>query len=410
MNVVGTEYIKLSEPEKKVCREEYRLLPPQRAEIQKLVQTIWKNPELSWKEKKTCELEIAFLKKHGFTVTNPYCGMDTAYRAEFGHRSGTPAFAFCAELDALPKVGHACGHHLVSGSAIAAALIVKELLVKKNIPGKIVVFGCPAEESGGGKINLAERGALEGVDAVMMAHPFNESAALYDPGYAGIKTAKIKFTGTGGSGVARCANPKLVNPLDAQTLLYQAVALRRHYTPGNVAVIGVITEGGERSNVIPVSTTSVYTIRSQDLNELKKTAEMLHKMAKGAAMMTGAKLRFELSGRYEPTLPCYPLSDIYLEAAGALGMETRNGRGQLMFAATDFGNLSQLRPGVHVHFPAGIRDALHTAGFAAGANKEKAYEYMFITGSAMAFTAMKYIQDPKYRKIVNDTFRTMKAK
>lgn len=403
------DYLKLSENEKAKCREQYKLPDEQYAAIKTLIRFIWENPELSNQEFETSRKQTEFLKQNGFAVTSPYCGKPTAYRAEFRNEADKPCFAFCAELDALPGMGHACGHNLISGNAITAALIAKQQMIRENIQGKIVVLGCPAEETDGGKIDMAEAGAIEDIDALMLAHPISGDHALYDTGYAGSRIAKIYYHGEGGSGVARCANPKYVNPLDAQNLLYQAVALRRHYTPHDLALIGCITNGGERANMIPVMTSSIYTIRSQNLEHLLQAAEMLKEMAEGAAMMTGTKLQFELTGRYQPTLPCHPLSDIFLDAAQACGIpEVRNGRGGLNFACTDFGNLSQLRPGVHVHCPIGSIASPHTQAFNIAANSEKAYEYMFMTGAAMACTALKFMQDPVFREQVKAYYMATK--
>lgn len=407
--VSGQNVVTLGEEEGKKILEEYHLPADKKEAVKALARWIWENPELGLEEHQACQRQVDFLRGEGFSVTSPYCGLETAYRAEFTNGGAvSPTFAFCAEYDALPKLGHACGHNLIAGSAVGAALLAKQLMLRESIPGRIVVLGCPAEETSGGKIRMADEGALSDIDALMMAHPVGGDVASHDNGYAGLRTAKIYYYGSGGSGVARCGNPNYVNPLDAQTLLYQAVAFRRHYTPSDVALIGCIPDGGERANMIPVETHSIYTIRSQSRKNLAETAEMLRTMADGAALMTGTKVKFELSGRYEPTLPVYALGDVFLETAKLLGMATRHERGGLNFAATDFGNFAQLRPGVHVHFPTGGKASPHTEGFTESANADVAYGNMSMASTAMASTALKYLRDSAFRRLVAEQFKAAK--
>lgn len=370
-----------------------------------LAEKIRTEPELSFQEFKACEWQVGFLQKQGFTTVAPYCGIETAYRAEFVSGKGAPVFAFCAEYDALPEIGHGCGHHLICGSAIAAALFVKNFLEENKIGGRVVVLGCPGEEGGGGKVDLAERGALNDIDALMMVHPTGENIVVHGE-YAGVCSAQVTYkAGKAGSPVARFANPEFTNPLDAQVLLYQAVALKRHYMPLDSAIAGCIPEGGVKANMIPARTKSLYTLRSSNMTLLEELSKMFSDMAKGAALLTGTEVEVTLSMRYKPTIPSLPLRDSYLENMEKLGMEvTKDRQVRYGMAGTDFGNFSQIRPGIHAHFPLGQKVAAHTAAFVGASATREAYENMFTAAKAMAMTAFQYFTDPGFRQKVKEDF------
>ena len=387
-----------------------KLAESERTEVLEFAKWLWDNPELSGKEFEAAKRQIAYLREKGFAVTEKYVGLATAYRAEFSSGTGKPTFAFCTEYDALPNVGHACGHNLNCGAALSAALIVQRELKKTGANGRVVLFGCPAEETFGGKIDMANAGALDDVDAIMMCHANPGTRPSADFGYAGLRSVKVTYRGVGASPVARWASPKIRNPLDAQTLLYEAVALRRHYTPKEVAVAGTIVQAGERSNMVPNETVASYTVRSQDLVLLDEWAAELKRMAEGAALMTGTEVEVEIGGRNQPTNPCFSLSDAYLDAMAEQGLVgVKRHEKVLEFAATDFGNFSQLRPAIHMHFPIMADAPCHSRDFASGCNTPAAYENMFKSGAAMAATALKYLNDTAFREKVSAEFRASKA-
>lgn len=383
--------------------------------IARLVKSVWENPELSGEEFFACAEQIKFLKEEGFTVTAPIAGEKTAYKAEYivhaEQGKHVPSFAFCSEYDALPKVKHGCGHPLIMGSALTAACCLKTLLEKSDIPGRVVLFGCPAEETYGGKLKIAESGAADDVDAFLMAHPTDGVVSFGDLGYAGTRNVKIVFRGTGGSGVPRLANPTFVSTLDAATLLHQAVAMRRHFFPQDVNMIGVISNGGERANIIPVFSECTYTVRSQNLKRLEQYNEMLRTMAEGAAMMTGTKMEFTTCKSCPPTCYNMPLADAFLDS-----MEKRGGKiyrtlpHKGFLGATDFGIFSRMRPGCHLHFPIMATDvAHHTEGFHLASGKQPAVDNMFAAGESMAETALKFLSDPKFRSAVEEAFAAVLA-
>ena len=379
--------------------------------VSELVKKVRENPELSGEEFFACSLQVDFLKKQGFTVKSPIAGEKTAYKAVFtvNGKEGEyiPSFAFCAEYDALPEVKHGCGHPLIMGSSLTAALSLKNMLEEKNIPGKIILFGCPAEETYGGKYKIADSTEADEADAFLMAHPIGGESFLEDIAYSGLKGVRIIYSGTGGSGAARMANPAFVNPLDAQNLLYQAVALRRHFFPRDVAITGVITDGGTRSNMLPLTTESSYTVRSQDPSRLEEYTEILCQMAEGAAMMTGTKIEIIRNRGLVPTRPNRVLNRAFLDA-----VEKHGGRANCVmpqrggcFAGTDFGIFSQRKPGCHLHFPIMKKAAAHTKEFHCFSGEKEALESMFTAGECMAESAWKFITEKSFRQQVEEDFR-----
>jgi len=391
-------------------RDDVMLAKNMKQKILRLVKAVWKNPELSGEEFFACAEQVRFLKKEGFTVTAPIAGEKTAYKAEFTigakGKKHVPTFAFCSEYDALPKVKHGCGHPLIMGSALTAACCLRELLKKDNIPGRVVLFGCPAEETYGGKLKIAESGAADDVDAFLMAHPTDGEVSFGDLGYAGVRYVNIAFTGSGGSGVPRLANPSFVNTLDASTLLYQAVAMRRHFFPADVNIVGVITNGGERANILPVVSESSYTVRSQNIRRLEDYTQLLRSMAEAAAVLTGTEMTFTPGKFTPPTCHNMPLADAFLA-----GMEKRGGKiyrtlpHKGFLGATDFGIFSRMRPGCHLHFPIMEKNvAHHTIGFYQASGKTAAVDSMFAAGESMAETAFRFITDPKFRFAVEEEF------
>lgn len=379
-----------------------------------LVRKIWENPELSGEEVFACAQQEAFLKENGFTVTTPFAGEKTAYKAVLtvngtGAENGEkiPSFAFCAEYDALPAVKHGCGHHLIMGSSIAAAFTLKNLLEEKKRSGRIILLGCPAEETYGGKCKLENSGVMDEIDALLMAHPTGGVSALGDIAYSGLKGVKVIYKGTGGSPAARMANPAFRNPLDAQTLLYQAVAMRRHFFPRDVTIVGVISEGGSRANILPVTAQSNYTVRSQDPEHLEEYVKILETMAQGAALMTGTELEIQISKGLAPTRPNAALNTSFLdnmEKKGYKADRTLPRRGGC-FAVTDFSCLSQKKPGCHLHFPIMGNASAHTEKFYLLSGEEPAYKSMFDTGECMAQTALRFLTDETFRMQVEESFR-----
>ncbi|XP_037499830.2 peptidase M20 domain-containing protein 2 [Rhipicephalus sanguineus] len=278
---------------------------------------VWEHPELKFNEVQCHDWLTDFLERRGFTVTRRYL-LDTAFRAEFDAPGGPegPCIALLCEYDALPDIGHACGHNLIAEASVGAALAVREAMRSYgDIRGKLVVLGTPAEETGCGKELLIRKGALEGIDAALMAHPCPEDVLTVH--YSAAQQLRLRFKGK----AAHAASTPWegVNALDAAVAAYTNVSLLRQQLKPNTRIHGVITEGGKYPNVIPEETEMVFAIRApnaQGLIELRPKAEACFK---AAADTTGCSLDIERKPAYMNVAQNSAIAETYRKHAHAFG-------------------------------------------------------------------------------------------
>ena len=389
------------------------ILPELRADIEterkQLIETgktIWKNPEIAFTEFKASKLLTDLLKKYGFAVEYPYAGMETAFRAEYTRGNGGATVALAAEYDALPGIGHACGHNLIGTASVAAAFAAKTYMDKHGIDGRIVVLGTPGEEGGGGKVlMLRNADCLKGVDAVMMSHA-GADATRKDCGSSGIHRYEIVFHGKASH--AAGSPEKGINALDAQILLFNAIGLYRQQMNRNALIHGVILEGGEAANVIPDHTRSRVYIRSTREKLIDEVYDRFSKMVEGAALMTGCTGEIKnYSIPYKGRKPNRVLNDLFMAAARELDMnvtdELPSGRG-----SSDFGDFSHAAPGAHPYFSISGPDRPDAPGHSeimkSYANSEYGYNNMLKAGAALAACALTILADAELRAAVRADF------
>lgn len=361
--------------------------------------TLHENPELGYKEHLAVKAQTTLLTELGFKVVSPFSGLETAYKASWGDKG--PCFMFLAEYDALPDLGHACGHNLIAMNAIAAANAVKSLLETEKIPGIVMVVGTPAEEGLGGKVVMIRERAFLRVDAAMMSHPADTTAT--DEGGLSVSRYDISFRGVAAHA---SASPELGrNALDAVNLFFMGINAWRQYLPEASRVHGVITDGGRAPNIIPDLAECRFYLRAENESDAAEMERRFKEIVKGAAMMTGTKYRItEEANPYRPTLINTPLNDAFFELAEQSGMSPerplRGGR-----ASTDFGNLSQVVPGAHTHFkiaPKGT--AWHSREFEKYAGTEEAFDQALRAAEVMAGVAYRFYTDESFREAVKQDF------
>ncbi|MDD5728513.1 MAG: M20 family metallopeptidase [Victivallales bacterium] len=366
-------------------------------EFRKLAHSIWKNPELGLAEKFACARQVELLARLGFSVESPYCGQTTAYKAERGRGTG-PTFCYVAEYDALPEIGHACGHNLICTAAIAAGWATAEMLAARGLPGKVVVMGTPGEESKGGKVLLLDHNALDGIDAVMMVHPLH--CTMPDSGSTAICRFDVKFKG---KSAHAAVSPELGrNALDAVMLTFAGINAWRQHLPETARIHGVVTEGGTVPNVVPELAGCRFFLRTPDNLYLQKLEKRFRAIVKGAAMMTGTRSRIDMVNRpYQARRPNPSMNRAYVAAAAALGLNPETpqhpDRG-----SSDFGNFSQLRPGIHPYFSiTPHKIAAHSTEFTAAADTDYAMEQTFKAAAGMAAVGFNYLTDDAFRQEVD---------
>ena len=362
-----------------------------RADLTALALDIHAHPELAFDEHRTVGLLTERLAAAGFTVTRPLGGLDTAFRASRTFGLGGPRVALLAEYDALPELGHACGHNLIASAAVGAALAAAAALDAAGSDGVLEVIGCPAEEGGGGKVLLLDAGAFDGVDAALMFHPSHRTM----PVRGALAATRLTFTWHGKAAHAS-TNPHLgINALEACLLTFQAInALRQHF-PDEHRVHGIITDGGSAPNVVPERAQAKFLVRHRKLAQVEALRDQVVRCAEAGALAVGARLEVEQGITYaerENNLPMAERFAAYLTAQGVAldPPPTVGGVG-----SSDFGNLSQALPAIHAYVkiaPEGTSN--HTHAFAAAAASEAGIAGMIAAAKALAGTAADLLLEP----------------
>lgn len=367
-----------------------------------LSRTLFADPEEAFGEHRSAAAVAAALRHEGHSVEIGRFGLPTTVLASAGRASGGPVIAVLAEYDALPGIGHGCGHNIIAAAAVGAFLGVAS--VADRLDGRVVLLGTPAEEGSSGKELMARAGAFDGVDAAIMAHPFGYDAV--DHPFIGRRILRVRYHGVPAHASAAPFMGR--NALDAATLHYQAVAqLRQHLPPGD-RVHGVLSGGG-RPSVVPAEASLEYYLRSPEAATLRELSDRLIEISEGVAIATGTGVELD----WDPlpfTLPSRfngPLNErwaVNLEQRGRRVL-TREVVPAELAASTDFGNVSVRIPGIHpVIAVAPPEVALHTAEFAAYASGEAGDRAAVDAAHGLALTALDFLTDPALRAAVADDF------
>ncbi len=315
------------------------------------------HPELNYQEFYSSNALAGFLEKHGLSVERGIGGVETAFRAVIsGGGGGGPTIAVLAEYDALPEIGHGCGHNLIAMAAMGAALGLKANA--QDLPGTVMVIGTPAEEGGGGKIRLLEAGVFDGVDATLSSHPFSNRTIVPATAARG-ESWSLAMVGYRymyhGKAAHAAAYPEMgINALNAVIHLFTGIDALRQHLRDDVRMHGVITDGGTAPNVVPQFAAANFMLRSRDGKYLSdEVVGKVRAVAEGAAAMTGARLEVEeFYPFYENVQPNVALAQAVAANLEALGVRLdepipgRPGSG----ASTDFGNVSKAMPGYELRY------------------------------------------------------------
>ncbi len=358
-------------------------------DLKELNQYIYNNPELGYEEFKSSKAHIDVLKKYGFHVEERYLGIKTAFKAYYESEIQGPTICYLAEYDALPGIGHGCGHNLLGTTNTGAAIVLKHLL--DEIGGKVVVLGTPAEETSGAKVIMVEKGAFKDIDIAMLAHPAPE----YNKSGTSLALEPIQFTFKGKVSHAASDPEKGINALDAVIMTFNSInALREHILP-SARMHGVITDGGKAANIVPDLATAQFYVRASTKAYLQELTEKVKNCARGAALATGTTL--EISNYefiYDDLVTNESLSNVFIENLKIQGVENPD-KVKLSFGSLDMGNVSHVCPSIHPYF--GIYGdesiAAHTEEFRDATLTEKAYENMVITINALVKTGVEVIKD-----------------
>lgn len=366
------------------------------AEIIRIVHALYANPETSLNENESSSLLCKTLEREGFAVTRSLAGMDSAFVARYG--SGALKIAVIAEMDALPGLGHACGHNIIAAAATGAALILKRVLPADA--AQILVYGTPAEELGIGKIEMIKAGCFDGVDFAMMVHPSSRRQVIKH--FLGL--AKTRFTFHGKPAHAAAYPEDGINALDAVIQTFNSVNALRQQTRQDVRIHGIITDGGVAPNIIPAKASCYFYVRADDLKELASVKARLIACAQGAATASGCTLEVDNDPRVIAPMKILPsYYSVYSKQLSLLGLEEATSPSDRNKGSSDIGNLSQIIPTIHPHVPIGDGINIHTTGFADATVSAKGEMAAIEGATALALTALELITSPEWRiKIVNE--------
>lgn len=348
------------------------------------------HPELGFAEHHAHDALVGLLTEAGLEVSPHAFGLDTAFVARAGAGDG-PTIALLCEYDALPGVGHACGHNLIA--AIGAGAGVLASTVVDGLGGRLVVLGTPAEEGGGGKIDLLDAGAFEGVDAALMVHPADRDLTRMDT----IAVAVYRVTYSGRAAHAAAAPELGRNALDAAVLGYVNVAALRQHIGDRERIHGIFTRAGDAANVVPAAAEAVWFIRSPTMESLEALTARVHRCLRAGADAAGCEVAIELENHPFAEMIDNPvLVGRYREIAATRGriVEDPDG-GRRVVGSTDMGNVSRVVPSIHPMIavaPVGV--AIHTEAFAEAARSQDAERAVIDGAAILARLAAECWADP----------------
>ncbi|MQA08662.1 MAG: amidohydrolase [Pseudonocardiaceae bacterium] len=372
-----------------------------RSQLIELSRDLHAHPELAFAEHRSVRAVAGLLAGHGHTTQLELGGLDTAFRVSVG--GAGPHVAVLAEYDALPGIGHACGHNIICGSGVGGFLGAAE--VANRLGGRVSLIGTPAEEGGGGKETLARAGIFDDVDAVIMLHPFGNDIAMHP--FLGRRQLEMVFHGVGAHASAQPFMGR--NALDAAVAAYQGVAALRQHLPPTDRVHGVFTDGGARPNVVPERAAVLFYLRSAHPDTLRDLANRMERIAHGAAEQTGCGVELEWDHQ-----PAY-LPIRFNEALAARWAVNQRPCGrkplprgvvpEFITGSTDLGNLSYRIPAIHPMIAVSEPTvALHTREFAAAAGSEAGDRAVADGALGLALTAADYLADASLRAEVQREF------
>ncbi|KAH9962121.1 hypothetical protein BC827DRAFT_1199040 [Russula dissimulans] len=373
-------------------------------ELRVLSLDIHGHPELMFQEKYAHDALTAFMEKHGWEVKKHY-HLDTAWVATFSHGNGGRVLGINSEMDALPGVGHACGHNLIAIAGVAVAFAVKAALIAHGIPGKVVLLGTPAEEGGQGKVILLEKGAYRGMDACLMCHPApgpERSASLS----SSLALQRISVEYRGHTAHAALTPWQGKNALDAAVAAYTNVSLLRQQVKPSHRIHGVFEGKDWAANIIPDNAKMLWYVRAPTVAEVKEADPRVRACFQASALATGCSV--EVSGMKPPVHElrqnkalAETFARVFRSKTGPIDYEWG-----ISGASTDFGNVTYALPSIHPGFsiPTEPNGGNHTPAFTSAAATLEAHQACLDVCKALALTGLRVIEDDQFYEEVKATF------
>jgi amidohydrolase len=371
------------------------------ADVVALSRRIYDHPELSGEEHMARRWCTELLAGHGFEIAH-VPGVETAFVATAAGTSTGPTLGLLAEYDALPGVGHACGHHLIAGSAIGAGLALAA--ERDSLPGVIKVFGCPAEETGVGKAAMLEQGVFADTDAALTFHANDVSSVLV----RSTAIHELCFTFSGRPSHAATAPWEGASALDGVLLTYQNVNALRQFIRDGVRIHGIVTHGGDAFNVVPARASCRLAVRSAEAAELARVVQRVTDCAEAAALASATTLTITGGMRVEAVNLSAPLAELVRSSLSDLGEPCVDWD---LLGSTDFGNVSNVLPAVLFSIATWPRGtAFHTREAATAAGEPAAFEAMLKAARLMTRASVDLLHRPGLLRAAKDALRELEPR
>ncbi len=366
---------------------------------------IGENPELGHEEFQAAARLTKELETHGFQVERGILNIPTAFLATYDSGKPGPVVAFLAEYDALPELGHACGHHLICMMSIGAAVGLKSVLSETG--GVIRVYGTPAEETRGAKVPMAAAGLFDDVDIALMAHPYY----TYEKSGKSLAMDAIQFEYRGRAAHAAASPYEGINALDAVLQLFNSINALRQQLRSDARIHGIITEGGKAANIIPDYAVAQFYVRSESRKYTDEVVQKVLKCAEGAAVQTGCSLttsNYEYS--YDELRTNEALSEVYMRNLQEMGVQPSEIEVGKDHGSLDLGNVSTHCPTIHPYIKVvDEKHLLHTREFRDLAMLDRALEGMIFAAKVLASTAYDVLKDPELLTRIKAEFAAMSS-
>jgi amidohydrolase len=358
----------------------------QRQQLIQLSLNIHDNPELGFEEEKASAWLTSYLEENGFHVERGIADLATAFRAAYGQ--GSPRIALLAEYDALPKMGHGCGHNIIAASAVGAAVASKSII--DQLGGSVVVLGTPGEEVFGGKIDMVKAGTFKEIDVAMIVHPNLRNMVAIQA--LACSSLEVEFFGRPAHAAAQPYRG--INALEAMILAFTSINSLRQHIRSEARIHGIITDGGEAPNVVPAHSAAVFLIRAPDDEYLDELKDKVLNCFTGASVASGARLEYRWRDRaYAPMKNNAILAQLFSQNLELLGRHVEAFDPRFGFGSTDMGNVSQVVPSIHPTIAIASPEVfIHTHEFASAAASEAGHEGLMDAAKAMAMTVADILQ------------------
>jgi amidohydrolase len=353
------------------------------------------HPELRFEEVKAAAWISDLVASRSIAVERGLGGMPTSLRARAG-TAGGPRVAILAEYDALPEIGHACGHNLIAAGAVGAFLAAARVVAQTG--GEVVLLGTPAEEGGGGKIKLIEAGAFDGLDAAIMFHPLDRDLLAH----TALASMWLMFEFTGVPSHAAAAPHVGASALTACMDTFRLIDGQRVHFKDGVRVHGYITNGGQAVNIIPERAACEFSVRARDVAELARVQTIVERCARGAAMASGVEVQLKLRPGYKDMRNNLTMARVFGEHLAACGRKARETDPHMGAGSTDMGDVSHVVPAIHPYLA--IVDEgkalCHEHRFTAAAGSDEGARTALVAARAMARTAIELLTSSSLREAV----------